>query len=110
MMMVTRLVPQLIPTIPTIPEPCLTKAEMMTVTPMVVMVMVAMLDMTRVNAKEEYYMRAWVCTKTYGIGWHWLDVCISLDEKIKEKGGIVVLARFAERRELQRGSQAKISS
>ena len=74
MMMVTRLVPQLIPTIPTIPEPCLTKAEMITV-----------------NAKEEYYMRAWVCNQRYGIGWHRLDVCISLDEKIKEKGGIVVL-------------------
>ena len=42
MMMVTRLVPLLIPTIPTIPDLCLTKAEMMTAilrrTPIVVMV------------------------------------------------------------------------
>ena len=42
MMMVTRLVPLLIPTIPTIPDLCLTKAEMMPVVlrrmPIVVMV------------------------------------------------------------------------
>ena len=81
MMMVTRLVPQLIPTIPTIPEPCLTKAEMMTVTPMLVMVMVAMVDMTRVNAKEEYYMRAWVCTKTYGIGWMYVSAWMRRSKK-----------------------------
>ena len=69
------------------------------------MMLRAMGTLTRVNAKGDHCARGWGLQAQVGL-------CISLDEGIKQKwntGAELLLASLAQRRELQRGNQARIS-